>query len=159
MGNGGTSDGVESRNTKRVGNVGLLLLAATLATGVVAMASLASARPGDQEARSGPVVRGCSAFDPAADRGPVQDLFDPESGKLTVETPDAIYVMYEKDDSCRVNPRTQRRLKEAREMADDAFKAMCENFRRLVAEGTTELNGRRVDLDAARRALEGRCAP
>jgi hypothetical protein len=42
-------------------------------------------------------------------------------------------------------------------MADESFKAMCEDFRKAVAEGTTELKGRRVNLDAARRALEGRC--
>jgi hypothetical protein len=126
--------------------------------GTVGLASLASARPGEEEgARSAPAARGCATFDAAADAVAVQDLFDPESGQLTLETPDAVYLLSERDDACIANPITQRRLLQAREMADESFKAMCEDFRKAVAEGTTELKGRRVNLDAARRALEGRC--
>lgn len=133
-----------------------LLFAATVLTGLVGMASLASAGPGKvDEARSRPL--GCLEFDGVADSEESHDVFDPENGELLVATPDAEYVLSEHDASCAANPEARSRLEHARAMANDAHRVMCEDFKRYVAEGRTEVNGRRINLDAARRALQGRC--
>ncbi|MCA1832890.1 MAG: hypothetical protein LC750_09245 [Actinobacteria bacterium] len=147
---------MKARNRMRWASARFFIPVLAILAGLVGMASLASAGPDKAPSKGRPML-GCSKLVPGAGSQESQDLFDPESGQLVVSTPSADYLLSENDPECKANPEARGRLAEARSMANENHRAMCEDFNRYVAEGTTEVNGRPINLDAARQALQGGC--
>lgn len=148
---------MELRMNRRRVTIGLASVAVTFVLIAIAIAP----RSHSEQIEPAPEPTGncfdlARAVDPSTER--VDTEYDPERDVVTAEYQGRRYEMKPNDPACRALAPARAAIDGMMEAHRENMAVACKAMRDLAASSRTELRGRRVDKDAARKFISKRCS-